>query len=297
MWRSVILMRASRAGLPTFLAMSSTKLRTAAREWLIAGATWVTPALAYSARLAVRTESSLSLASAIFSVHGRPATPMIRSPASRGASSASSFAAAAGTSSPDRSTPAALTPGRICVGRALAGAASRSEDAAARRASRFIGPGSVVNHPTRTSGTYRSYGYLREVRRRSGRLGLRGGRRRGLGPRLREHEVALADEREREHRPREGNDRTDQDQVVQRAGEEVEVGLVLLWPRYRRAALGQRLGGHARERPGRVACQQVLEQRAQPRRPGGDADLPERRVDPRAHARALGRDHADRGRG
>ena len=79
MWRSVILILASRAGLPTCLAIWATKAATAACEWLIAGATATTPAFAYSARLAVRVESSLSFASAILRTQGLPATPMSRS--------------------------------------------------------------------------------------------------------------------------------------------------------------------------------------------------------------------------
>ena len=46
MWRRVILILALRAGLPTCLAIWATKAATAACEWLIAGTTAVTPALA-----------------------------------------------------------------------------------------------------------------------------------------------------------------------------------------------------------------------------------------------------------
>jgi hypothetical protein len=46
MWRSVILIFALRAGLTTCLAMLATNALTVRREWLMAGGTWVTPALA-----------------------------------------------------------------------------------------------------------------------------------------------------------------------------------------------------------------------------------------------------------
>src|ERR671934_2312404 len=284
MWRRVILMRASRAGLPTCLAMSSTKLRTTAREWVIAGATWVTPALAYRARLAVRTESSFSFASAIFSVHGRPATPMTRSPWRRGASSASSLAAACETVRPERSIPADPTPGLIvgsCAATGPASSAQASTTSAARTGRR--GERMKTRVPSdpqpgrdRPPGAAGLRGQTPSVRRTQRVRPLESGGLKGsdpraaVSPRLWGLDLQVAQEREGRVEP-----------GVARAGERP--------PGQRAAGGGLRLARHVlgcgvRRLRGAQACDRGPERRGPARqRGGGDRDGADASVTHRVH--------------
>ena len=117
--------------------------------------------------------------------------------------------------------------------------------------------------------------------------------------RLRRDEVAPGGcSGEREHGAREGDDRRDEQDVVEPVDEERRGRpRAPRAPGTRRAALGQDLGGTRASAPARVAGQDVLEERAERGDAGRDADLAEGRVDARAHARALRRDDADRRRG